>query len=140
MGRKAESVSVLDNIDMTLSLDSRKSFAEDTTSIELQLKPIVFRAALRDMHTIMTIVNKAVLSEYEKFSSKLSQSAGAKKDRPRLPAASSKQSRALTRPAMTKQTFSTSKTFQGAKVIVSKEQASFDLQSSPYCNGFLFPT
>ena len=122
LGRHAESVSVLDNIDMTMSLDGRNSSAEDMTSIELQVRPIVFRAAFRDMHTIMMIVNKTVLSEYEKFNSKLSQAAGKKPEQSR-PAASSKQSQALTRP-MTRQTASTGKTLGVAKVIMSKEQAS----------------
>ncbi|KAJ1311504.1 hypothetical protein OPQ81_009991 [Rhizoctonia solani] len=60
MGRSAENVRFLDDMDITLSLDTRKSAAHQMTSIELSTKPIVFRASYRDINLIMAIVNRAI--------------------------------------------------------------------------------
>lgn len=60
MGRASESVRFLDDIDFTLSLDSRTSSAQQMTNIEIAFKPIVFRASYRDINLITSIVNKAV--------------------------------------------------------------------------------
>ncbi|GAB1518861.1 Vacuolar protein sorting-associated protein 13 [Rhizoctonia solani] len=60
MGRSAESVRFLDDMDVTLSLDTRKSTAHQMTSIELSMQPIVFRASYRDINLIMAIVNRAI--------------------------------------------------------------------------------
>ncbi|CAK5280530.1 unnamed protein product [Mycena citricolor] len=60
MGRPAESVRFLDDVDMTFSMDTRASSGQQMTSIEISSKPIVFRASYRDINMIMTIVNKAI--------------------------------------------------------------------------------
>ncbi|KAJ7254114.1 hypothetical protein B0H12DRAFT_1202424 [Mycena haematopus] len=60
MGKPSESVRFLDDVDLTFSLDSRSSSAQQMTSIEISAKPIVFRASYRDINMIMTIVNKAI--------------------------------------------------------------------------------
>lgn len=60
MGRAAESVRFLDDLDIALSLDTRKSTAHQMTSIELTAQPIVFRASYRDINLIMAIVNRAI--------------------------------------------------------------------------------
>ncbi|KAH7345058.1 hypothetical protein B0J17DRAFT_763771 [Rhizoctonia solani] len=60
MGRSAENVRFLDDMDITLSLDTRKSAAHQMTSIELSTQPIVFRASYRDINLIMAIVNRAI--------------------------------------------------------------------------------
>ncbi|CEL57657.1 Vacuolar protein sorting-associated protein 13 OS=Saccharomyces cerevisiae (strain ATCC 204508 / S288c) GN=VPS13 PE=1 SV=1 [Rhizoctonia solani AG-1 IB] len=60
MGRSAENVRFLDDMDVTLSLDTRKSTAHQMTSIELSTQPIVFRASYRDINLIMAIVNRAI--------------------------------------------------------------------------------
>ncbi|KAF8216245.1 hypothetical protein K438DRAFT_1748990 [Mycena galopus ATCC 62051] len=60
MGKPSESVRFLDDVDLTFSLDSRSSDAQQMTSIEISAKPIVFRASYRDINMIMTIVNKAI--------------------------------------------------------------------------------
>jgi vacuolar protein sorting-associated protein 13A/C len=60
MGKAAEDVRFLDDVDLTLSLDSRTSSSQQMTSIEVTAKPIVFRASYRDINLIMTIVNKAI--------------------------------------------------------------------------------
>ena len=60
MGASSESVRFLDEVDLTCSLDSRASTSQQMTSIELSMKPIVFRASYRDINLITTIVNKAL--------------------------------------------------------------------------------
>ncbi|CAE6413624.1 unnamed protein product [Rhizoctonia solani] len=60
MGRTAENVRFLDDMDITLSLDTRKSAAHQMTSIELSTQPIVFRASYRDINLITAIVNRAI--------------------------------------------------------------------------------
>ncbi|KAI0047829.1 hypothetical protein FA95DRAFT_1589004 [Auriscalpium vulgare] len=60
MGRGAEEARVLDDVDLTLSLDSRTSSAHQMTSTELNFKPIIIRASYRDIRLILTIVNKAM--------------------------------------------------------------------------------
>jgi vacuolar protein sorting-associated protein 13A/C len=59
MGNLDESVRFLDDVDMTLSLDSRQSAAQQMTSIDVASTPIVFRASQRDINLIMAIVTKA---------------------------------------------------------------------------------
>jgi vacuolar protein sorting-associated protein 13A/C len=59
MGNLDESVRILDDIDMSLSLDSRQSAAQQMTSIDIMSTPIVFRASQRDINLIMAIVTKA---------------------------------------------------------------------------------
>ncbi|KAF9459895.1 vacuolar protein sorting-associated protein 13 [Collybia nuda] len=60
MGDSADSVRFLDDVDLTLSLDSRSSSMEKMTSIEISAKPIVFRASYRDINVITSIVNHAI--------------------------------------------------------------------------------
>jgi vacuolar protein sorting-associated protein 13A/C len=60
MGRASENVRFLDDLDVTISLDSRKSTAHQMTSVEISAQPIVFRASYRDINLIMAIVNRAI--------------------------------------------------------------------------------
>lgn len=60
MGRAAESVRFLDDVDLTFSLDSRSSSSHQMTNIEIVSKPIVFRASYRDLNLITSIINKAI--------------------------------------------------------------------------------
>ncbi|KAH9486936.1 Vacuolar protein sorting-associated protein 13 [Psilocybe cubensis] len=60
MGRSAESVRFLDDVDLTFSVDSRSSSQQQMMNIELTSKPIVFRASYRDINLITSIVNKAI--------------------------------------------------------------------------------
>ncbi|KAL4243512.1 VPS13 family protein [Abortiporus biennis] len=60
MGKGGESVRFLDDVDLTFSLDSRSSSSQQMTSIELSMKPVVFRASYRDLNLITTIANKAI--------------------------------------------------------------------------------
>ncbi|THH34126.1 hypothetical protein EUX98_g96 [Antrodiella citrinella] len=60
MGKESESVRFLDDVDLTFSLDTRSSSSHHTTSIELTVQPVIFRASYRDINLITTIVNKAI--------------------------------------------------------------------------------
>jgi vacuolar protein sorting-associated protein 13A/C len=60
MGGASESVRFLDDVDLTISLDSRSSSSHQMTNIEIGSKPITFRASYRDINLITSIVNKAI--------------------------------------------------------------------------------
>ncbi|KAF9015159.1 vacuolar protein sorting-associated protein 13 [Cyathus striatus] len=60
MGKDAESVRFLDDLDFTATLDSRSSASQQTTSIEMTSKPIVIRASYRDIMLITSIMEKAI--------------------------------------------------------------------------------
>lgn len=66
MGKGADSVRFLDDVDVTLSMDSRWTAEHQMTSIEISSEPIVFRASYRDINLIMKIVNTA-LERYSKL-------------------------------------------------------------------------
>ncbi|TFK57082.1 DUF1162-domain-containing protein [Heliocybe sulcata] len=90
MGKESERVSFLDEMDFTLSLDSRSSSStQQMTSIEVSSKPVIFRTSYRDFNLITQIANKALslyaesarseskpISEEEGSVSKRSQRAG----------------------------------------------------------------
>lgn len=56
----SESVRFMDDVDLTLSLDSRSNSSQRSTSLDVSVKPIVFRASYRDINLITTIVNRAL--------------------------------------------------------------------------------
>jgi vacuolar protein sorting-associated protein 13A/C len=60
MDQPKETVRFLDDIDLTLSIDSRQVATHQMTDIELQVQPIIFRASYRDIMLITDIVNKAI--------------------------------------------------------------------------------
>lgn len=60
MNKPSEKVSFLDEVDITLSLDSRQPSGRQMTSIELSVLPIVLRASMRDINLIMSIVNRGI--------------------------------------------------------------------------------
>lgn len=60
MNKPSESVRILDEVDMTFSLDNRSTDAQSMQSIEMTSKPIVFRASYQDINVVMSIVNKAI--------------------------------------------------------------------------------
>lgn len=60
MDRPNETVRFLDEIDLTLSVDSRRMATHQMTDIELDVQPIIFRASYRDIMLITEIVNKAI--------------------------------------------------------------------------------
>lgn len=64
MGKPSDDVRFLDDVDLTFSLDNRttrtSSSQQQMMSIELAMKPLVFRASYRDINMITAIVNKAI--------------------------------------------------------------------------------
>ncbi|KIM85199.1 hypothetical protein PILCRDRAFT_817197 [Piloderma croceum F 1598] len=117
MGKASESVRFLDDIDLTFSLDSRTSTQEHMTSMELAIKPIVFRASYRDINLIMAIINRAV----ELYGQTTSSSAGHATPNSKAQAFKSKAS-------ATKGVRSQSQPVGQARVLMAKEQlkGSFD--------------
>jgi vacuolar protein sorting-associated protein 13A/C len=67
MGRP-EDARILDDVDLTLTLDSQTMSSHQMTSIEIIFTPIVLRASYRDIMLILTIVNKA-MEAYERQTS-----------------------------------------------------------------------
>ena len=55
-----EEARILDDVDLTLTLDNRSLSLQQMTSVNLTFKPIVLRASYRDIMLILTIVNKAI--------------------------------------------------------------------------------
>ena len=117
MGKPAESVRFLDDLDFTFTLDSRSGEAHQSTSIEITALPIVFRASYRDIMLITRIVNKAIElygnssqpSEQDKQGSSTSLS------RPAI------QSRKVSRPTTSR----TQPLLGNARVVMNKEQVCF---------------
>ncbi|KAF8509808.1 vacuolar protein sorting-associated protein 13 [Gautieria morchelliformis] len=60
MDQPSDGVRILDDLDLTLSMDNRKLSAQQMSSIELTLQPVVFRVSYRDINLITAIVNKAI--------------------------------------------------------------------------------
>lgn len=81
MGRP-EDARILDDVDLTLTLDSRTMSSHQMTSIEITFKPIVLRASYRDIMLILTIVNKAM----EAYGRQTSTATGSKPPQPSVTA------------------------------------------------------
>lgn len=60
MGKDAETVRFLDDVDFTFSLDSRSTAAHQMMNIEMTSQSVVLRASYRDINLITTIVNRAI--------------------------------------------------------------------------------
>jgi hypothetical protein len=60
MDRPKETLRFLDEIDIVLSMDSRQVSSHQTTDIELNVEPVIFRASYRDILLITEIVNKGI--------------------------------------------------------------------------------
>lgn len=60
MNKPTEKVSFLDEIDIALTVDNRKSSGHSMTSVDLTIQPIVFRASLRDINLITAIVTRGM--------------------------------------------------------------------------------
>lgn len=113
MGNPSETVRFLDEIDITFSLDSRASPQEHMTSMELAVKPVVFRASYRDINLIMTIVNRAL----ELYGKSVAAPEGSDSNLPAMPKSGSSKSNV---PTLAR---SQSRLVTGhAHVVMSKEQ------------------
>ena len=71
-----EDARILDDVDLTLTLDSRTMSAHQMTNIDIGIKPIVLRASYRDIMLILTVVNK-VMEAYGRQTSAASSSKSA---------------------------------------------------------------
>ncbi|PWZ02331.1 hypothetical protein BCV70DRAFT_172197 [Testicularia cyperi] len=60
MHRPKDTLRLLDNFDLALSMDSRVSATRQLTSIEIDVEPLVLRVSLRDILMIQSVVNKAI--------------------------------------------------------------------------------
>lgn len=59
MGHLDESVRFMDDIDITLAMESKQVMTLQRTNIDITAKPIVFRASQRDINLILAIVSRA---------------------------------------------------------------------------------
>lgn len=60
MHRPKDTLRLLDNLDLTLSMDSRVNETSSLTSIEVDVEPLVLRVSIRDIVMIQSVVNKAI--------------------------------------------------------------------------------
>lgn len=60
MDKPTETVAFMDDFDFTVSLDSRTTDLDLMTSIEINAKPVIFRASYRDINFITDIVTRAL--------------------------------------------------------------------------------
>lgn len=54
------SLRLLDNFDMAMSMDTRSTASRQTTSIEIDVDPLVLRVSLGDVTLISSVINKAI--------------------------------------------------------------------------------
>jgi vacuolar protein sorting-associated protein 13A/C len=59
MGQPDESVRFMDDIDITLSMESKRAATMQRTNIEIMAKTVVFRASQSDINLILSIVTRA---------------------------------------------------------------------------------
>ncbi|KAJ9479242.1 Vacuolar protein sorting-associated protein 13 [Pseudozyma hubeiensis] len=60
MHRPKDTLRLLDNFDLALSMDSRVNETSSLTSIEVDVEPLVLRVSVRDIMMIQSVVNKAI--------------------------------------------------------------------------------
>jgi vacuolar protein sorting-associated protein 13A/C len=126
MGKDAETVRFLDDIDFTFSLDNRSTTSQQTMSIEMTSQPVVFRASYRDINLITTIMNKAI--ELYTESTKKQSNSG------QVSSAALRSSRSTSHPATSQKIIGTTSRSQAvgkANVIASKEQVTLSRLSMP---------
>lgn len=137
-----EEARILDDVDLTLSLDNRTSSLHQMTSVDVAFKPIVLRASYRDIMLILTIVNKAI-DAYGKQTSVVSSS---KPTRPSIATSTTGASRSSGGPAqgtVSDRGQPGEPLLGSAHVVLSKEQVSSedsqpdDLMNSGLAQGFL---
>jgi len=117
MGRASESVRFLDDVDLTVSLDSRATASQQMTNIEIAAKPIVFRASYRDINLITSIVNKAI-EKYGESQQRIKQQADSQL------ATTTSPDREVIATVTTSSSKSRSQSIGKARVLMTKEQAS----------------
>jgi vacuolar protein sorting-associated protein 13A/C len=121
MGKDAETVRFLDDIDATFSMDSRSSDAHQRMSIELNSQPVVFRASYRDITLISAIVSKAI-ELYSQSTEKSAVEQSTSTDS--IVASGSTQDQRPTTSRVTKRSGSHGQAIGNANIVVSKEEVS----------------
>ncbi|KAI0308206.1 hypothetical protein B0F90DRAFT_1833497 [Multifurca ochricompacta] len=126
MGRPEEA-RILDDVDLTLSLDSRTLSSHQMTSIDITFRPIILRASYRDIMLILTIVNKAM----EAYRRQTSDASRSEPTRSSLPASTTNKrqiSWGSIQGARLDRSLTNNQPLGSAHVVLSKEQlkASFD--------------
>lgn len=121
MGKGVEDVRFLDDVDMTVTLDSRSTSSHQMTSIMISSKPIIFRASYRDIQLILAITNKAMeaYNQSSQRASSASSQASSKPRRPSIRANSSNQG--VSRNSIARRSGQVP-TVGKARVVTSKEQ------------------
>jgi vacuolar protein sorting-associated protein 13A/C len=62
MGRPSEKAKFMDDVDITMSLDTRSTASQQLTNLEIYSKNVTFRASYRDIALITSILNRAMES------------------------------------------------------------------------------
>ncbi|GAA6061937.1 hypothetical protein JCM10212_001505 [Sporobolomyces blumeae] len=60
MDKPKDTIRVLDDLDLTVSMDSRADAGRQVTSIEAVIQPVILRVSFRDILLINSIVNRAI--------------------------------------------------------------------------------
>lgn len=60
MDKPKDTIRVLDDLDLTVSMDSRADAGRQVTSIEAAIEPVILRVSFRDILLINSIVNRAI--------------------------------------------------------------------------------
>jgi vacuolar protein sorting-associated protein 13A/C len=60
MDKPKENIRVLDDLDVTLSMDSRADGGRQVTNIDVGIQPLILRVSLRDIFLINSIINRAI--------------------------------------------------------------------------------
>lgn len=119
----SDSVRFMDDIDLNLSLDSRGDTSQQSTSLEISVKPVVFRASYRDIDLITNIVNRAL--ELYSQSIQASQESNTALERP-TSGSSKRPALSSYRRGNSRFSGSRSRPVGHAQVVVSREQVSSD--------------
>lgn len=137
-----EEARILDDVDLTLALDSRTLSPQQMTSVDLTFRPIVLRASYRDIMLILTIVNKAI-DAYGKQTSVVSSSKPARPSLATSTIGASRSSEAPTQDIVSDRGQASEPLLGTAHVVLSKEQVRRedlqpdDLMNSGLAQGFL---
>jgi vacuolar protein sorting-associated protein 13A/C len=131
-----EDARILDDVDLTLTLDSRMMSSHQMTSIDIAFKPIVLRASYRDIMLILTIVNKAM----EAYGGQTSAAHSSEPANPSLAVSKAGARRASGGTAKGTRSYSGQSPLGTAHVVLSKEQVRRACHvTKPETNGLTTP-
>jgi vacuolar protein sorting-associated protein 13A/C len=134
MDKPKDTIRVLDDLDLTVSMDSRADAGRQVTSIEAAIDPVILRVSFRDILLINSIVNRAIELSNRSNPSQPSKTS----DRPALESAPSgvkargRSKSEVTRPTATQTSSRVSNAALRAQVIVTKETVRLPLPFQPF--------